>query len=46
VEDLAKLHKETALALGVTGTPLFFINGQPVIGANIPVIEKLLGGAK
>lgn len=46
VETLAKLHKETAITLGVTGTPLFFINGQPVIGANIPLIEKLLGGAK
>ncbi len=46
VEALAKLHKETALALGVTGTPLFFINGQPVMGANIPLIEKLLGGGK
>jgi thiol:disulfide interchange protein DsbC len=46
VEALAKVHKETALALGVTGTPLFFINDQPVMGANIPVIEKLLGGGK
>jgi protein-disulfide isomerase len=46
VEALAKLHQETALALGVTGTPLFFINDQPVLGANIPVIEKLLGGGK
>lgn len=46
VEALAKAHKETALALGVTGTPLFFINDQPVLGANIPLIEKLLGGGK
>ena len=46
VEALAKVHQETALALGVTGTPLFFINDQPVMGANIPVIEKLLGGGK
>jgi thiol:disulfide interchange protein DsbC len=46
VEALVKVHKETALALGVTGTPLFFINGQPVMGANIPLIEKLLGGGK
>lgn len=46
VEDLAKFHKETALALGVTGTPLFFINGQPVVGANFPVIERLLSGVK
>lgn len=46
VEALAKAHKETALALGVTGTPLFFINDQPVMGANIPLIEKLLGGGR
>jgi thiol:disulfide interchange protein DsbC len=46
VEALVKAHKETALALGVTGTPLFFINGQPVMGANIPLIEKLLGDGK
>jgi thiol:disulfide interchange protein DsbC len=46
VEALAKIHKETALALGVTGTPLFFINDQPVMGANSPLIEKLLGGGK
>jgi thiol:disulfide interchange protein DsbC len=46
VEALAKVHQETALALGVTGTPLFFINDQPVMGANIPLIEKLLGGGR
>lgn len=46
VEALMKIHKETAIQLGVTGTPLFFINGQPVVGANIPQIEKLLGGNK
>jgi len=46
VEALAKVHQETALALGVTGTPLFFINDQPVMGANIPLIEKLLGVGK
>jgi protein-disulfide isomerase len=27
----------------VTGTPFFIINGQPVVGADIPLIEKLLG---
>ena len=46
VEELAKTHRETALNLGLTGTPMFFINGQPVVGANIPVIEKLLGDNK
>lgn len=46
VESLAKVHKETAVSLGVTGTPLFFINNQPVIGANLPLIERLLAGGK
>lgn len=46
VDALIKVHKETTTQLGVTGTPLFFINGQPVMGANIPLIEKLLGGGK
>jgi protein-disulfide isomerase len=38
--------KETVTKIGVTGTPPFIINGQPVVGANIPQIEKLLGGNK
>jgi len=46
VEELAKIHRDTAMKLGLTGTPIFFINGQPVMGANIPVIEKLLGENK
>lgn len=46
VDALIKVHKEATIKLGVTGTPLFFINGQPVMGANIPLIEKLLGGGK
>lgn len=43
VDQLVKAHKSEALRIGVTGTPFFLINGQPVSGANIPVIEKLLG---
>lgn len=46
VEELANIHSETALKLGLTGTPMFFINGQPVMGANIPLIEKLLSENK
>ncbi len=46
VDALIKIHKEAITRLGVTGTPLFFINGEPVMGANIPLIEKLLGGGK
>jgi len=43
VDTLLKAHKEVASQLGVTGTPFFIINGQPVVGADIPMIEKLLG---
>jgi thiol:disulfide interchange protein DsbC len=46
VEALIKVHRETAAKIGVTGTPFFIINSQPVVGANIPQIEKLLGGNK
>jgi protein-disulfide isomerase len=46
VDALIKIHNEATTQLGVTGTPLFFINGQPVMGANIPLIEKLLGDGK
>ncbi|MFH1080297.1 MAG: DsbC family protein [Pseudomonadota bacterium] len=46
VDALIKMHNEATMKLGVTGTPLFFINGQPVMGANIPLIEKLLSGGK
>ncbi len=42
VDELVRVHKGEAARLGVTGTPFFLINGQPVFGANIPVIEKLL----
>jgi thiol:disulfide interchange protein DsbC len=43
VDTLLKAHKEVASQLGVTGTPFFIINGQPVVGADVPLIEKLLG---
>ena len=43
VDELIRLHKGEASRLGVTGTPFFLVNGQPVSGANIPLIEKLLG---
>jgi len=42
VDELVRVHKGEASRLGVTGTPFFLINGQPVSGANIPLIEKLL----
>ena len=47
-ENLLKAHKEIGDRAGVagTGTPLFLIDGQVVNGANIPVIEKILGTKK
>jgi len=46
--DLVMQHRQIASRMGVMGTPLFWINGKMVQGANIPVIEKLLkeGGAE
>ncbi len=43
-EARLKGHEDIVQKLGVRGTPAFFINGQFVNGANIPQIEKLLGG--
>ena len=37
-------QEEIVAGLGVRGTPAFFINGKFVNGANIPEIEKILGG--
>ncbi len=42
VSALLKEHGEIAAKAGVTGTPAFWINGSFVMGANIPVIEKVL----
>lgn len=41
-----KTHTEIAIRIGVTGTPLFLIDGQVVGGANIPLMEKILDGKK
>ncbi|MDQ5986085.1 MAG: Thiol:disulfide interchange protein DsbC [Syntrophus sp. SKADARSKE-3] len=43
VEALLNTHKELAHKLGINATPLFFIDGQVVQGADIPAMEKLLG---
>lgn len=42
VSALLKEHRELAAKAGVTGTPSFWINGQFVMGANIPAIESIL----
>ena len=46
VEDLLKAHKEIVDRIGVTGTPLFLIDGQVVFGADIPRMERILGSKK
>lgn len=46
VEDLLKTHREIGDSVGVTGTPLFLIDGQVVYGADIPRMERILGSKK
>ena len=42
VSALIKEHKDIASKIGITATPTFWINGQYVSGANIPIIEQVL----
>jgi thiol:disulfide interchange protein DsbC len=44
VDETVKTHRELASQIGaqMTGTPLFYIKGQLVIGFDQPAIEKLL----
>ena len=44
VTALVQAHKEICTRIGVTGTPLFLIDGQVIGGADIPRMEKILGG--
>jgi thiol:disulfide interchange protein DsbC len=44
--ESAKTHTEIGNRIGVNSTPLFLINGQIVEGADIPLMEKILGGKK
>lgn len=46
IPDLVKTHREIAGTLGINATPFFFIDGQVVQGADMPVLEKLLGKKK
>ena len=41
--ELVQAHKEIGARIGVTGTPLFLIDGQVIRGADIPQMEKILG---
>jgi thiol:disulfide interchange protein DsbC len=42
-DELIRVHKEICNRLGITGTPLFMIDGEIVWGADIPRMEQLLG---
>ena len=44
--ELLRAHKEISARTGISGTPLFLIDGQVVSGADIPKMEKILGGKK
>jgi len=42
VDELLKSHEQIAAKMNITATPMFFINGVPVRGADIQAMEKLL----
>ena len=44
--ELVKTHIEIGVRIGVTGTPLFLIDGQVVGGADIPLMKEILDGKK
>jgi len=44
VDNLMAEHRALAERLGLTGVPVYFINGKAVYGANIPMINSLLKG--
>jgi thiol:disulfide interchange protein DsbC len=41
-DELLQAHQQIGKQVGVTGTPLFLIDGQVVWGADMPRIEKML----
>lgn len=41
-EELFKLHEQVAAKMNINATPMFFINGTPVRGADTEAIQKLL----
>jgi thiol:disulfide interchange protein DsbC len=45
VDGLVKAYKDLGAQIGMTGTPVYFIDGKAVRGANIPLIEVLLAEA-
>jgi thiol:disulfide interchange protein DsbC len=45
-EDLYRAHREIMARAGMQSTPLFLIDGQVVSGADIPLMERILGSGK
>jgi thiol:disulfide interchange protein DsbC len=43
VEKLLNEHKQVSVKMGINSTPQFWINGKHVSGANIPLMQSLLG---
>ena len=43
-EALLQEHRAVAREAGIAGTPFFLVNGQAVFGADLPLLERLLGG--
>lgn len=44
VDELMNWHKSEGAKMNVSSTPFFIIDGKAVNGADIPKIEKILGG--
>ncbi len=42
VDELLAAYRDLGMRIGMTGTPIFFVNGRAVRGANIPLIEAML----
>jgi thiol:disulfide interchange protein DsbC len=40
--SLVTQHRQLAVRMGVMGTPMFWVNGKAVQGANLPLLEGLL----
>lgn len=45
-DDLLKQHKDLAMSLGISSTPLFIVNNKVVPGADIPKLEEALKQSK
>lgn len=41
-QEMLQAHKEILRQVGISGTPVFSINGKVVLGANLAVLEKFI----